>query len=203
MGRINERQAVSAYHHGPSNLGRVGRYRPHRGHRRVAGIPVTPDLDPDAVYGRADKMIGRVLGESYVDQRASRLKGRKVVRSVDDEDDEREVDHDLEVDPEDFSTVDDHLLKGATYLKNFDPRGGFETEQDVLDNMRSGLEYDSPVSGLRVRKSPPISDRELLAAANDLYDRHAALHARYKQPNKIQGNVSEFIRRARKKKGLS
>ena len=149
------------------------------------------------------KIARRVLDEVYVDQRASRLSGKKVIRSVDDEDDEREVDSDLEVDPEDFSTVDDHLLKGATYLKNFDPRGGFATKQDVLDNMRSGLEYDSSVGGLGVRKSPPISDHELLAAANDLYDRRAALHARYKRPNKIQGNVPEFIKMARKKKGLS
>lgn len=176
MGDINERQAVSAYHHGPSNLGRVGRYRPHRGHRRVAGIPVTPDLDPDAVYGRADKMIGRVLDE-----------GRKQLASIDKNATEAQRRR-FERRQAAFDRMDQTR---ATYPitmgkepENPYPKGTFTQS---ADQVFGPARFKSPVREMSLKHLLPLlayhrdlgkNSDEIRQAAKDEFDRHVGVEIR-------------------------
>lgn len=144
----------------------------------------------------------RVIDETYLDQRSSRRAGKRVIRSTDDEDDEREVDSDLEVEPEDYATRDDMVVNAyARYKANVASGAGLTDRKDLSQHLRSALTYD--LGNRPFRKSPTVTDDELIGAAKDLYTRRVDLHTKYKRPKKIQGDVAKFINMAKKKRGIA
>lgn len=144
----------------------------------------------------------RVIDETYLDQRSSRGAGKRVIRSTDDEDDEREVDSDLEADPEDYATRDDMVVNAyARYKAKGASGAGLTDRKDLSQYLRSALTHD--LGNRPLRNSPTVTDDELIGAAKDLYTSRVDLHAKYKRPNKIQGNVAKFINMAKTRKGIA
>lgn len=141
--------------------------------------------------------------EGYVDDRASQRAGRAVVRDFDDE-----PDPDAEPDDEDYASLDDMFVNAYARMKH---RTGMEPH-DLPGHLRGAIDHEPVSLSRRVPRSsriagapasgPAISDDELTAAAKDLYDRRMALHARYRNPNKIRGDVQGFIARARARRGM-
>lgn len=130
-----------------------------------------------------------------MDHSASKRTGRTVVRGFDDE-----PDPDAEPDDEDYASVDDMFFAAHARLKHGNWPGA--TTDDVAGHLRAALDHEPRSLTNRTVRSAPISNDELLAAAKDAHDRRMDLHARYKSPNKIQGDVQAFITRAKAKKGM-
>ena len=104
---------------------------------------------------------------------------------------ERVSEEDLNVTEEDINLSEDIGAQGVSienqlinmYQRLFNPENRWGmTKEDIVSNMRTALEDTGMVSG---GFKEGISDKEILSAAKDSYERKKALIARYKSFFKI------------------